>query len=411
MESLAQVLASNGVAVLSIDLGGYGDSEPGPDTLEAHRESVLSALLFLRQQHLVNPQQLALVGHSLGALAVIEAAQQDGHISTVLALGMHPSDEWAKPPVWITGRHDLLHPPEGFAGQPVWVSPTAHHQSELHDWGVLEQVQNHLQDVWDLDNPKVSAGVVLGRLWLSQLAFGALWALGWSLLPAAVGWGHRGAWLVMTGAFVGAGYLGWADPRLCAHAVVLLLAIWWGRFQALWPLLGLLALLTVSREMVALLRLLPQPQLWLEALMLWPLQLLQSASAYALGLLQGLEQVLFVKQSPRLEPHFIGGVLVATEVLFPHGVERLLAGAQRLKGLRSPQLGGLSVLLLLILGGCLGAVLIWRGQQGYLQVEALWALGRMAVLEGLPVLVLTAASLWIWQKKRPRDDSNIRPTV
>jgi hypothetical protein len=157
-ELAARSLAASGMAVMSFDLRGYGESDRAPDTAEVHRADVLAALAFLRAQPGIDPQRIALLGHSMGATAVSEAAAEDGHLKLALAMGMHGEG----PVEWLTGLYDALHPPGAFGqAKPVTISPAANHHVEWQDLWLLSHIQHRLET--DLGLP---AGQLPWREWV-----------------------------------------------------------------------------------------------------------------------------------------------------------------------------------------------------------------------------------------------------
>ena len=88
---LARELADRCYVVLLFDLPGFGDSEdPQPiddvDAWDARRD-VLAATDYLRSLPFVDPEEVHLIGHSMGGSYALGAAALDRKIKTVVALG------------------------------------------------------------------------------------------------------------------------------------------------------------------------------------------------------------------------------------------------------------------------------------------------------------------------------------
>jgi dienelactone hydrolase len=90
MSSLARRLAQNGYAVLAIDVRGHGgnrnpfpDGRARPDWLE---QDLSAAVEYLRSSPYVDGSRLAILGHSMGAGAVLDFATRDSGIDGVVAV-------------------------------------------------------------------------------------------------------------------------------------------------------------------------------------------------------------------------------------------------------------------------------------------------------------------------------------
>ena len=84
MRPCAQQIARHGIATLSFDFRGHGRSEGTLDGNEAR--DVMAAVEFLRQHPEIDTRRIALVGHSLGAMAVINAAPEVEKLSALVCL-------------------------------------------------------------------------------------------------------------------------------------------------------------------------------------------------------------------------------------------------------------------------------------------------------------------------------------
>lgn len=403
-EPTARSLATAGLAVLSFDLRGYGDSDAAPDTPEVHRDDVLSALTFLRGQAGIDAHRIALIGHSMGASAVVAAAAEDGRIRLVRAMGMHGEGRAE----WVTGLYDALHPP-GVFNRAV-ISPAANHHIEWQDLWLEANHQRRLEQVFGLPPAPLP--------WQEWLRHAATLAIGWGFLALLASlWRDSRRYVRLLGLSAGIGLLvlcgsfGWLDAGLCAGAALLLLAAA-GLSQLPLPLLKrtgwLLGGLFLARETVSLLRglpwILPEP-----ARLSWfPLYLLQSLSYYPQALLHGLQALLLPVHHGRLEAGWLLGALLLSEWLYPGWWLGLGARLRRPEQRRRANGVALLIGMALLLG-----VLGLRLQQGYLSGAAVEPIARVLSTDVLPTLGLFGAGWW-WRQSRtqcPRDDSNIRPTV
>ncbi len=81
LSSLARRIAQNGYAVLAIDVSGHGaNRNPFPGgfgNLDALRPDVRNAVEFVRRYPLVDGSQIVVIGHSMGAGAVLDYASTD----------------------------------------------------------------------------------------------------------------------------------------------------------------------------------------------------------------------------------------------------------------------------------------------------------------------------------------------
>ena len=84
MRPSAQRLARQGIATLAFNFRGHGR---GDSVLDGDLEKdVLAALEFMRHHPRIDPDRIALVGHSLGALAAIQAAAEQKHLRALVSL-------------------------------------------------------------------------------------------------------------------------------------------------------------------------------------------------------------------------------------------------------------------------------------------------------------------------------------
>lgn len=111
MSALARAIAKAGYAVVAIDFRGHGANR-NPFELSSDfaqlREDIDAALLYARTQPRFDGQRIALAGHSLGAIAVLEHAQRDPGVAAVVAISGpgRPRGAYAPPNtfmIWAAG--------------------------------------------------------------------------------------------------------------------------------------------------------------------------------------------------------------------------------------------------------------------------------------------------------------------
>jgi len=87
MSVLARRLASNGYAVLAIDLPGHGENATTfVDDLGILRDEVHLAVDHLRLSKMVDGTRIVVIGHSMGANAALEYAEHDPALKAVVAI-------------------------------------------------------------------------------------------------------------------------------------------------------------------------------------------------------------------------------------------------------------------------------------------------------------------------------------
>ena len=84
MRPSAQRLVRRGIATLTFDFRGHGKSEGVLDGDLA--QDVMAAIKFLRRHAKIDPQHIALVGYSLGAMAAIQAAAELADLQALVFL-------------------------------------------------------------------------------------------------------------------------------------------------------------------------------------------------------------------------------------------------------------------------------------------------------------------------------------
>jgi pimeloyl-ACP methyl ester carboxylesterase len=91
---LAKSLHAAGFGVLMLDTRGQGESDPAAVTYGLReRLDVLAGVKFLRENTYIDPGKVCVVGHDIGAMAVLQAAALDSSIAAVVADGLWPRFE------------------------------------------------------------------------------------------------------------------------------------------------------------------------------------------------------------------------------------------------------------------------------------------------------------------------------
>ncbi len=112
--SLARRIAKSGYAVVALDFRGHGENRnplgPTADGLGL-RQDIDAALLYARTQPRFDGQRVALVGHSMGAFAVLAHAQRDPGVAAVVPIsgGRELSGPFSPPNtlfIWASGDPD-----------------------------------------------------------------------------------------------------------------------------------------------------------------------------------------------------------------------------------------------------------------------------------------------------------------
>ena len=89
MSVLARRVAQNGYAVLAIDVSGHGANRnpfPGGYAADALRPDVKKAVDFLRNYQFVDGSKIAVMGHSMGAGAVLDYAANDPNLKGAIMI-------------------------------------------------------------------------------------------------------------------------------------------------------------------------------------------------------------------------------------------------------------------------------------------------------------------------------------
>lgn len=378
----ARFLARQGLVVLTFDLPGAAESR---GVIAALPDAVWAAQAFLRQQPWVRADQIALMGHSLGAQAVLAVAEESPKLALFGALGYHPPPAQSPPcqAFYGAGRYDVLHPPAQLQKPSVaspcrhtfWVSPAADHTTVMGDPLTLQALWRWLQQEWGQTPtaPDMRDTYARWGSWLYGAGF-----IGAALM-ALVG---LSAWqrLILLG---GMGVVIWGLTEL--H----LLAVWDGS-SALMGLL-LLAILQpwASKRLfvcgglgvtfVCMWLITEVLQVGISGLMAFPALFFQSLLHWPMAFLHLLRSVLFASYSDQLHLSWLWVGLVFAEYLRPGIVLApiilLSEGWIAAPSARLPSAKMRWVLL--ATGAILLAVVAWRWQQGYVYSGAVGNIGRV----------------------------------
>lgn len=95
MLPIAQPFHQTGINVLLIDARNHGNSDADTfSSLPRFAEDLDHAIHWLRQQHPSSAQKLALLGHSVGAGAVLLSASRQQDVTAVISLSAFAHPEW-----------------------------------------------------------------------------------------------------------------------------------------------------------------------------------------------------------------------------------------------------------------------------------------------------------------------------
>lgn len=87
MDTMGYDLARHGFLIFSFDYGGHGESESHPVSEEECLADVLCALKEMRRHPEADPDKVALIGHSMGAVSASLAAMRDENVRACVCLG------------------------------------------------------------------------------------------------------------------------------------------------------------------------------------------------------------------------------------------------------------------------------------------------------------------------------------
>ncbi len=451
MAFFARILARQGRVVLSFDLGGYGESDPRPESESDNLEETLAAIGQLRQLPGVDNNRIALAGHSMGGTAVLQALEADSRLQGGVVLGMEPEASGPVPcKIWFgLGQYEAFHPPaqlraklpslQSGCERKLFVSPLSSHQTEMRDPLLLNAASEWLAlQFQELHTP--------AAIW-HEFALGLateVYAWAWCGLALCLFWQRRHSWseLILLsgslGGFLLAGQLHWLPPSqaalLCLGSLLLLsLRTHLQADQAnAWRQTAVLAAcFWLAHESVSLLHALPL-LLQTPAGAVWlPFFLFQEGRVLPQTALEMFQSQLFERYAQSLEPAWPLAFLLASEWLKPGGLVGLIlqsgpwltrrmsaSSASFVSWPRPAKFSLRTVGLLVGLSACLGIILWQRAASGFLHAGALRMVWQHGCLRLVPTLLLALGLFWLYLQKsqqkmgtRPRQDSNLRPTI
>jgi pimeloyl-ACP methyl ester carboxylesterase len=88
MELLALELARRHMVAMTFDFGGHGGSYRREHDADQDAEDLRRTLAALTGHRSVDPEQLAIIGHSIGARAAVQVAREDDRVRAVVAISM-----------------------------------------------------------------------------------------------------------------------------------------------------------------------------------------------------------------------------------------------------------------------------------------------------------------------------------
>jgi hypothetical protein len=442
---LALEMVKSGFTVLTFDWGGHTPQENRKllrsAVMEAARADVAVSAAYLRALPQVEPDQIAIAGHSVGGTLAIEVASDDPRMMAVASIGMEAdvSPERPRNLLWVVGLYDefrvlnrmrdVFQASAGTAAMEgmtvgdfrrgtarrLAVSPTADHFTELQDGGIHREVVRWFRQAAGLPGSPPALrmetrAMLIMLAWFATLA-GALLTV--RVTAAGNRWMLRGVvggallgifllsqirgyflaaegieWLLVLTLF--AGFLSTRDPGALRRGGRWARKVSWVFWVSL--------LLTLMVNNVAYYA--QHPNYFLDFPAFAIHHALDGLYAY---LLVYPCQFLFSTYNPEaIVPRAWVYVLMGIELLWPgilfSALARLMPHLAR-PTLRGRKRNWVSVALLLSLLGLLAGLAWMRFQQGFLTAESAWAAGRyLARFCVLPILIF--ALLWRLSSRR-----------
>ncbi|MBL1179441.1 alpha/beta hydrolase [Pantanalinema sp. GBBB05] len=177
MLPMAWELVRQGIAALAIDFGGLGESYARPYSDDLNVTDLRAAIAWLRQQpEQFDPQRIGVMGHSMGADAVLTEATNDSQLQPTIVLGMRGISTPKIPQNLFLGigLYEQFHPAAAMremlqqaTGKPLVeaqfsgdfqqgtarllaVSPTTDHVGEPFDPYLIQQAVNWVKQTFGL---------------------------------------------------------------------------------------------------------------------------------------------------------------------------------------------------------------------------------------------------------------------
>lgn len=414
LDVTARFLARQGLVVLNFDLPGAAESRGVTADMST---AVWAAQAFLRQQPWVRADQMALIGHSLGAQAVLAVAEDSPKLALFGALGYHPPPAQAPPcqAFYGAGQYDLLHPPSQLQRPPVvapcqhtfWVSPAADHTTVMGDTLTLHALWRWLQQAWGQAPTAPDRRDTYARWGSGLYGVGFMGAV----LIGLVGFSARQRLFLLGGV----GIVAWGLAELHFLAAwdvssILLCLLLLGVCQP-WLSKGLFVVGGLAATLACLWLTTEALQAGVSDIFSLPLFFVQSVLHGPTALLNTVRPWLFDSYSDQLHLSWLWGLLGAAEYFRP-GI--VLAPVIRLseRWITPPSdrsfVSGNMFLGLLLGVGALFSVVAWRWQQGYVYGGALGEMGRVLILAlvavGLTVGIGRGVAIYIKKRATRKSD-------
>ncbi|PIQ28765.1 hypothetical protein COW36_12025 [bacterium (Candidatus Blackallbacteria) CG17_big_fil_post_rev_8_21_14_2_50_48_46] len=441
MSYFAKSLAQMGLAVLSLDLGGYGESDPRPESEADNLADAQAAIAWLRQFPGIDNSRIALGGHSMGGTTVIQALEEDPSLKGGVVLGMAPETKPSeKLPLWFgIGLYDAFHPPSQMRQKlangttqtlntRLVISGFSSHQTEMQDPYLLAEASNWLGERLNLSNKSATHHEFWREIWSELYFYGWIGLLLTLLWKPEHGWGELVLLTFGLGALLLLGQFHLIAPLHSAKLCLLMLLLihlrktFTAKAHAHWQRIGILTgSFWLSYQAVALIDTLPEYYKNPAQVLAIPFFLFQELRVLPLTSLQSLLPVFFEAYSQSVQPAGPLAVILALEWFKPGVISQavFIAETALSERLLNPQtdkkkppkpwvLGGLFAGLSILLGA-----LLWqRAESGFLHAGALKMLWQQGLFKWLPTCVGGFfLARWGLMKTCPRDDSNVRPTI
>ncbi|MDB9312811.1 alpha/beta fold hydrolase [Spirulina sp. CS-785/01] len=355
---LALELARHGVAVLTFDAGGFGESYARPfDDGENLVDGRLVARYVYEHPERFDGEKVGVGGHSMGGAMAILLANEDDRIKLAIALGMTADINRIIPPNLLMGIgvYDQLHPPQALrsmlqqgTGQPpqslqqygtfeqgnarqLVISPTSDHLIEPFDPTLVQATVRWVQEGFKLQTP--SQGLILPQFMVSPvlILLGSLLSVSYGVRGNRTLCKHR-RWVgmslvLLTLLVLGLGMRGYIPPIFTTD-LILLLAIAIPitdyaltspkQLTAFWRITGLYAIvLLLAYSLAALLPQIPELIAHPSVLLHFPQFLSQLPIALFYSRMQEVRALFFSLYSEVVIPRWTLFVVLLPEFIKP----------------------------------------------------------------------------------------------